>query len=107
MMRITRQILFVLKYAICGAILVGFLMFVLFNLFSSIVPGALSSSFANSETEILSFSRDTSEIVRSGTNLPVMWIGIYIGLLIGWALGWHRLKEKKSKVVWRVYRKKR
>jgi hypothetical protein len=97
---ITRQTLFVLKYAVCGAILVGSLIFIFFNLFSSIATGSLSYSSSNSGTEILSFYRDTPEILRLGTHFPLIWIGIYIGFLIGWAIGWHRLKEKKATFRW-------
>jgi hypothetical protein len=106
MKRMIRQILFILKYAVGFAILFGFLIFIFANLFSSVVPGALSSS-SNGTTEILSFSNDPSDIGRSrGGNLPFVWIAIYVGFLLGWAIGWHRLKEKKSKIVWRVYRDK-
>ena len=97
--RITRQFWFILKYALCGAILVGSLIFAFFILFS-LFPDSSSYGSERSIAEILSFYRDTSEIGRLGTNFPVLWIGIYVGFLIGWAIGWIRLKEEKAKFRW-------
>jgi hypothetical protein len=104
MIRTARQILFVLKYAVCGALLLGLAVLVFSSLSPSAFSGSLYSFSSDSETEILSFSADHAQVGPPQVHSPIRWIGFYIGLLVGWAIGWHRLREKKSKIVWRAHR---
>jgi hypothetical protein len=104
--RTARQLFYVLKYASSGALLVGFLIFLVLNLFGPAVSGSSSYGSADGGTAILSFQGSTLENGRSGVTLSFAWMGIYIGFLTGWALGWHRLKERKASFRWPPYNAK-
>jgi hypothetical protein len=77
-----RSLLFVLLYALIGAALVGSVLF---------VPSVLLAPEATG---------------RSTSNMSIAWIGVYLGFIIGWTIGWHRLKEKRSRIAWHLYRPK-
>ena len=101
MIRIAKEFLFVLKYALSLAIFACVSFFVILT-----ITDILSPIPTIGGTEILSFSRPTLNDESPGSILYILWIGGFIGFLIGWAIGWQRLKDKNLyRICKKVYRK--